>query len=185
MKKLVSSLIVMGISFSGCGSEDNNNESSRYDLNDYMVSNTTITKYWDDYSLDSEHNIDSTQINSSTTKEIITTNNIKKIEYIDSVSYYTTNDNEIVIKFDNTELHLKRFANIGETVMDGCVLNNYYASFRPMEGYNYSNVLEIKCDEESIYLSKYIGTIVETGISTSYQSGETIKGYYMDLANNI
>jgi len=185
MSKLYKLMAFLAIGLAGCGGGGSTTSTSyiMYDMWDYVVSDQNITKHFDLYDTDSNFNpTGGVYLNAGDLKEtLLSSTSVKQEEivndYVTDTEVLTVSDNYIKVENGNT---LHRYRSIGSD-FGGCTIAQHYDTYIPMDGYNFVDVIEIHCDDYSMFYAKGKGKILGQGIYTI--NGDT--SYSISIANNI
>lgn len=185
---LIASLILVACGGGGGGgssSTDTTNPSVEYDMWDYIVSKTTITKKFDKYDTNSNYNpTGGVSLNAGQVRETVLSSDTIKYEEITNGTVVRT---ATFIVGSNTiqavggSAVLNRYMSLNSSFGD-CIIKSHYANYSPVMGYNYKDVIEIKCtgvnsDYYSEFYAKDIGKI--TGQNhNSFTNGNNTTHYY-------
>lgn len=152
-----------GSSGSSSDSMDDNTDQYVYDVWEYFVSDTSITKSY--YSYETDENFIPTGnvgFNDWQLRETcLSENSVRREEIILGVVDYTqtitANDDLIQVAFG---YWINRYGSIGSALDNYCVLRQHYKNYSPVGGYNFQDVIEIYCDNEySTFYAKGIGMV--------------------------
>jgi hypothetical protein len=154
---------------SSSGGVGDNTDQYAYDVWEYIVSDTSTTKYFDWYETD-ENFIPTgdSELNAGQLRETYLSENSVRIEELtgseeDDNYVLTLNGNVINVSGGNT---LNRYGNVGSAMGGDCVLKQHYDNYSPIDGYDFNDVIEIDCGGWSEFYAKGLGKIVGQNVST-------------------
>ncbi|MDF1884013.1 hypothetical protein JHD49_08690 [Sulfurimonas sp. SAG-AH-194-C21] len=167
MTKYITSLIVaVALGFTACGGGESGNVDSRtsYDLWNYITSSTNQVKSLDKYEADSSYSIiGGTEINRATLTYTILAPTRVEETINDTTSnssqtiIYSTVDDKISVEGSDTSI--PRYQKIGDTI-NNCTFISHFDAYSPYNGYKYSDVIQIKCDNDySVFYAKGEGKV--------------------------
>jgi len=162
IKITIASILIVGLT--GCGGGGESSASSTtYDMWDYLVSQTTITKNFDSYDTDSNYNPNgASNLDSSQEKHTIISSdsvNVKMTSGATIVNNDTLTVHTSTISSDDGS-SANRFVNIGST-WGACTVSEYLNTYTPYVGYNYSNILKLQCGDMARFYEKGKGLVVD------------------------
>jgi hypothetical protein len=159
---------------------ENTNTSVEYDMWEYVVSNKTITKDFDKFDTDSNYNtISGPEINAGQLTEIIVSSDMVIYEeiangtVIESETFIVSSD-EIQVVDGYT---LNRHRSLNSSFGENCIIENHYEYYSPVSGYDFHDVIQIKCGSYSQFYAKGIGLVVGQNYA-SFDDGQNITHYY-------
>jgi hypothetical protein len=189
MKKIYLLTILMLIMFlPSCSSHSGMSyvDPTKYDIWNYLVSDTTITKNFDKYDTDANfHPTNGPYLNVGQVREtVLSISSVKYEEIYDGeeadTKTFTLGSDTIKVSSGD---ELNRYVYTNSSVEGDCYLKNHYNTYSPADGYTYSDVLEIYCGDHSIFYSKRIGLVVVQDIVTSDDGGDNTTSYSIRVAN--
>ena len=159
-KIIMASVLTVGlIGCGGGGGGNSTSPSTAYDMWDYVVSKSTITKNFDSYDTDSNYNPNGTvYLDSAQEKQTIISSNSVKIDQASGGTIIVTVHASTISGDDGSSTN--RFANIGST-WGSCVVSEHLNTYSPYIGYNYNDVLKLQCGDMARFYEKDIGLVVD------------------------
>lgn len=192
MKKLFLSLLIVisAVISISCGGGDNGQTEPYvvYDMWDYIVSKTTITKSFDNYETDSNFNpIDGPFINAGQIRNTVLSSDRVHYEEMEDgkvtlSAIFTLQSETIMVDAEGEQGTLGRYRTINSP-FGTCIVYAHHNTYSPVLGYIYEDVIEIKCDELSEFHAKGIGKVVSQGMLTLEFGDQTIIKYGVSVAN--
>lgn len=153
--------------------------SVEYDMWAYVVSKTTITKNFDKYDTDSNYNpTGGKQLNAGQLKETVMSSDTVKYEEIANGTVVETQT--LIVSLNNIQVvdgnTLSRYRKINSS-FGNCTVENHFDNYSPISGYNFQDVIQIKCGVYSMFYAKGIGKVVGQN-HNSVDNGQNITHYY-------
>jgi len=140
-----------------------------YDLWEYMVSDTSITKYFDWYETDENFvPTGESEMNAGQVRETYLSETTVLYEEITDGTVDTTET--LILSGDSIQVvggnTIPRYRNIGNAVGGECHLKQHYDTYNPLPGYTFYDVIEVDCGDWSEFYAKGLGLIMGQNIST-------------------
>ena len=166
---------------------------NKYDLWDYFVSNSSITKKWDTFEYNTQGIVTATRFNDITSTEtpqssslVKTTNTIYGTGSGEYLSFERFSD-YIKVSFGSTNYYYKRYVKIGDYIdADKKYEVDEHRYFRTLKtGYDYTDVLQIGSTDTAEYLQKDKGSVGRLTFTKSATYPYSIVGWDLELVNNL
>lgn len=176
---LISLFVLVSCGGGGSGDE-NTNTAVEYDMWDYVVSDTNITKSFDKFDTDSNYNaISDPEINAGQLIETVVSSDMVTYE---TITYGAETEFEtFIVSSDEIQVvdgyTLNRYRTLNSSFGENCIIENHYEYYSPVSGYDFYDVIQIKCGSYSLFYAKGIGQVVGQNY-TSFDDGQNITHHY-------
>lgn len=186
MRNLLLILFASFILVSCDGGDGGGDSSGNFDMWDYVVSKKTITKNFDRYDTDSKYNpIDGPDLNAGQLRETVLSSDTVKYEEIENGKVVQTEI--LVVSSDTIQVvdgnTLNRYRSLYSSFGDNCIIENHYENYSPIPGYDFQDVIQIKCGDWSMFYAKGIGKVVGQNHMSVENGGDITHYYSVGVAN--
>ena len=188
-------LTIMACSYGGGdGSEPQENPilSKEYDMWEYVVSNTDVTKNYDLYDTDSHYNpIGKPQVNAGQIKETVMSQDaVLYEEYLNGTLVDTQTQSILTSQGINNAMMLDgvasyRYAKLFSPLNEHCIFMNHYEDYKPLSGYAFKDVVYIQCDTYSNFYAKGVGKVIAQNHKTVDNGANVIDSYSENIVNSV
>ncbi|MFC1818933.1 hypothetical protein ACFL0B_07565 [Thermodesulfobacteriota bacterium] len=157
-----------------------------YDMWDYIVSDTTITKNFDLFETDSNYNpISGPEENAGQVIETVIPPDT--VEYEEIVNGTVINTETLIVSSNQIQVvngnTLERYRTINSSLGDYCIFENHYEHYSPVSGYDFYDVIQVKCDSYSEFYANGIGLVVGQNHNTFIVGQNITENYSIGVAN--